>query len=569
MRKSEFLLLLPLFAMALAFPQCAESKDIPQGKLLGPFTFDQSKIFPGTVRKYWVYVPQQYDPSRAACVYIGQDGVSSKYPFNQMLDELIYKKEIPVMVGIFVSPGVVSLTKPGGFPRMNRSFEYNSLGDAYARFLLDELLPVIEREQKLNLSHDGNDRAIGGCSSGSSAAFTACWERPDAFRRCFNVSGAFPYARGTTYANLIRKYEAKPLRVFIQVGTNDMYNANGDLYLDSLELYRALRFAGYECEYHESPGGHGDKYKEIFPDGMRYLWKDWPVPVLAGKGPPRVQDVLLPDERWQLVGEGYQSARALAVNPRGEIFFSDTAANRIYHINQAGRPEVFLADGGHAHGISFGANGEMYTCSTETGKVLVYDPAGNARVFTDNLYGHSIAAYRPGGVFITSKPSVTNDESQIWFVDAQGEKHLADSGIRNASGLCVSADQWQLFVGESRGHWIYTLAIGENGQPMYKQPFFWLHVPDTAGDSEVDPVAVDRAGNVYSASLIGIQQHNITSHPLCIFPSPDEPITGLAFGGPQFDELYVTTQHKIFKRKVHVQGAYAFHEPFKLKGGKL
>ena len=567
--KSKWPLRIFLPITALMFAQLAMAEEIPHGKVMGPFTFDQSKIFPGTVRKYWVYVPQQYDPNHAACIYIKQDGWSPRQPFHLKLDELIYKKEIPVMVGIFVMPGEVLPTQPGGFPKMNRSFEYNSLGDAYARFLLDELLPTIEREQKLNLSHDGNDRAIGGCSSGSSAAFTACWERPDAFRRCYNISGAFPYARGTTYANLIRKYEAKPLRIFIQVGTNDMYNANGDLYLDSLDLYRALNFAGYECEYHESPGKHGDKNLEIFPDGMRYLWKDWPAPIVAGKGPPRVQDVLLPNEPWQLVGEGYQAARALTANPKGEMFFSDVAANRIYHLNQAGNPEVFLGDGGQAHGISFGASGEMYTCSLATGKVLVYDPAKHAKVLTSNLPGHSIAAYRSGGVFITSTPSPTDDKSQIWFVTAQGEKRLVDSGIRQASGLCVSADQWQLLVGAAREHWIYTLAIEENGQLKYKQPFFWLHVPDTAGDSEVDPIAVDQVGNVYSASCIGIQQHNITSHPLCIFPSPDGQITGLAFGGARFDELYVTTPHKVFKRKIKVQGAYAFHEPFKLKGGKL
>ena len=154
--------------------------------------FDQSKIFPGTTRKYWVYVPQQYNPAKPACVYVGQDGLNPK--FTDAFDRLISSHQMPVTVGIFIAPGSLPAPTANAAPRVNRSFEYNSLGDDYARFLLEELLPTIVREQKLNLSTDGNDRAIGGCSSGASAAFTAAWERPDAFRRVFGVSGAYPFA---------------------------------------------------------------------------------------------------------------------------------------------------------------------------------------------------------------------------------------------------------------------------------------------------------------------------------------------------------------------------------------
>src|SRR5262245_41978286 len=105
----------------------------PKGEVT-KYTFDQSKIFPGTVRDYWVYVPKQYDPAKPACLYVNQDGVQYKAP--EVFDELIHKKEMPITIGVFVTPGRVKAPSNQALDRFNRSYEYDGLGDAYVRFLL-------------------------------------------------------------------------------------------------------------------------------------------------------------------------------------------------------------------------------------------------------------------------------------------------------------------------------------------------------------------------------------------------------------------------------------------------
>src|SRR6476661_4203413 len=201
-----------------------QSAEVPKGEVTR-YTFDQSKIFPGTVRDYWVYVPKQYDPAKPACLHVNQDGVQFNAP--AVFDQLIHDKEMPVVIGVFVRPGVVKAPSGAALDRFNRSYEYDGLGDNYARFLLDELLPEVETRttadgRPIRLSKDGNDRAIGGSSSGAICAFTAAWERPDSFRRVFSAIGTYVGLRGgDRYPTLIRKFEPKPIRIFLQDGDHD------------------------------------------------------------------------------------------------------------------------------------------------------------------------------------------------------------------------------------------------------------------------------------------------------------------------------------------------------------
>ncbi|MDB5301783.1 MAG: gluconolactonase, partial [Phycisphaerales bacterium] len=186
-------LLLSCVGSAFAADSPAPPADVPKGTV-SKYTFENSKIFPGTVRDYWVYVPKQYDPAKPACVWINQDGIQFNAP--AVFDQLIAAKEMPVTVGIFIMHGRVKAPSDQALDRFNRSYEYDGLGDNYARFVLDELLPHVIKEQKLNLSTDGNDRGIGGSSSGAICAFNAAWERPDAFRRVFSSIGTYVGLRG-------------------------------------------------------------------------------------------------------------------------------------------------------------------------------------------------------------------------------------------------------------------------------------------------------------------------------------------------------------------------------------
>ena len=237
----RFCTLVAVAALASGYAGAAEPPTATAKGDLSSGWFNQSKIFPGTKRGYSVYVPKQYDPAKPACVYVGQDGVGFNAP--AVFDQLIHEKAMPVTVGVFVSPGNAS-------GRGNRSFEYDSMTDDYVRFLNDELLPYIAKTHKLNLSTDGNDRAIAGTSSGGICAFTAAWERPDAFRRVFSNVGSFGAHRGGyVYPILVRKFEPKPIRVFLQDGSNDLKFAYGDWFLANQEMEQALTFAGYEVAH--------------------------------------------------------------------------------------------------------------------------------------------------------------------------------------------------------------------------------------------------------------------------------------------------------------------------------
>ena len=190
-------------------PEAQPQAGVPKGEVL-KFTFANSKIFPGTTRDYSVYVPAQYDPARPACLHVNQDGLQNNAPV--VFDNLIAKQQMPVTIGVFVPPGRVKARTTNALDRFNRSLEYDGLGDAYARFLVEELLPDVENQKAsdgrpLRLSHDPNDRAIGGSSSGAICAFTAAWERPDAFRRVFSSIGTYVGLRGgQVYPTLIRKH---------------------------------------------------------------------------------------------------------------------------------------------------------------------------------------------------------------------------------------------------------------------------------------------------------------------------------------------------------------------------
>lgn len=236
----------------------------------------KSQVFAGTERDWWVYVPAQYRPETPACVMVFQDGGSLRNYVPTVFDNLIASGEMPVTVGIFVNPGEFA----GG--RRNRSFEYDTLSDQYARFLLEEILPEVEKT--VNLRQDGDSRAICGASSGGICAFTAAWERPDAFRKVLSWIGSFTnIASGKTlregghnYPALIRKTPKKPIRVFLQDGANDLDNAHGNWPLANQEMARALAFAGYDYRFVYGNGFHNHQHgRALLPESLRWLWRDY------------------------------------------------------------------------------------------------------------------------------------------------------------------------------------------------------------------------------------------------------------------------------------------------------
>jgi sugar lactone lactonase YvrE/enterochelin esterase-like enzyme len=561
-------LLAPLaLAIVALLPDLASAQDVPRGEVTR-FRFETSKIFPGTTRDYWVYVPKAYDPARPACLYVGQDGLQRGAP--EVFDQLIARNAMPVTIGVFVTPGRVKATQPEALDRFNRSYEYDGLGDAYARFLINELLPEVESRKtsdgkEIRLSKDPNDRAIGGVSSGAICAFTVAWERPDAFRRVFSSIGTYVGLRGgNEYPTLIRKFEPKPLRVFLQDGSNDLNIYGGDWWMANQEMERALVFAGYEVNHVWGDGNHNGKYAaEVFPDAMRWLWQGWPAAVKAGLGSKQLQEILIPGEEWHLVGEGYKFTEGPTASPKGVVYLNDIPTSTLYEVGLDGTIRPFLKDTKKGNGQAFGPDGRLYAAATETDQILAYDAQGKAEVIADGIRGNDLVVRHDGAIFVTNPGLPAPEQSKVWFIGPDRQKKVVDTGLKYANGVTLSPDQSLLYVADSRTHWVYSYQVAPDGSLLHKQKFFRLHVPDTADDSGADGLRVDRGGRLYVATRMGLQVCDQAGRVNGIIPTPNGAVSNLAFGGANFDILYATCNDKVYRRKVRVQGANAFEPPIK------
>lgn len=556
-------------------PDSKPQEGVPKGEVM-KFTFDKSKVFPGTWREYWVYVPAQYTPDKPACVYVNQDGIQYQAPV--VFDNLIHKKEMPITIGVFVMHGrVLAENQEKALDRFNRSYEYDGLGDNYARFILDEILPDVETKKTsdgraIRLSKNGNDRAIGGSSSGAICAFTAAWERPDAFSRVFSSIGTYVGLRGgQNYPTLIRKLEPKPIRIFLQDGSNDLNNYGGDWWMANQTMERALIFAGYEVNHVWGEGAHnGQHATAIFPDAMRWLWKDWPQPIKnSGTKNATLAALLISGEEWQLVSQGHRFTEGPSTNAKGEVFFNDVPGGKTFKISLDGTVSEFIKDTKRADGQAFGPDGALYSAVPSIESIVKRDASGQETVVADGFKGNDVVVGNNGNIYVTNPGVGAPDQSRVWLIKPNGEKKIVDTGLLFANGITMSPDQTLLYVDDMRSHWVYCYQIAADGTLRAKQRFDYLHAPDTADDSGADGMRVDSDGRLYVATRMGVQIADQAGKVQCIIPTPNRVISNLTFGGENFDVLYVTAGDKVFKRKLKVKGAFAWMPPHKPAAPRL
>jgi enterochelin esterase family protein len=266
-------------------PESLVQEGVPQGRVIqASYTSPEDGFYPGTVRDYWVSIPAQYAPGQEAALLVFNDGSGyasatghSRVP--TVLDNLIAKGDMPVTIGVYLNPGTVPPARPNAVARRNRTFEYDTMSDRYARFLIEEFLPMVERVHDVTFTDNPDLRGVGGLSTGGIAAFTVAWERPDSFRRVVSYIGTFVDIRqGDEYPGIIRKTSSigRPIRVFLEDGDNDLNNLHGNWVLANQAMASALTFSGYENQLVVLSGGHsGNHGGTILPDALRWLFRDW------------------------------------------------------------------------------------------------------------------------------------------------------------------------------------------------------------------------------------------------------------------------------------------------------
>jgi gluconolactonase len=542
-------------------PPEAEIKDgVAQGKIEGPFEF-RSSIFPSTVREYWVYVPAQYDPAKPPCLMIVQDGLgmAKNWRLPTVLDNMIHSGEVPVQLGLFVGHGSVPAANENAQPRFNRSFEYDGLGNRYARFLIDELLPEVAKTWKFSVNPD--ERCLAGASSGGICAFNAAWERPDAFRRVISTIGTFVALRGgDAFPGLIRKTENKPLRIFLQDGSNDLNIYAGSWWHANQAMLSALEYSGYDVNHVWGEGGHNSKHSaSIIPDALRWTWRDYPEPLKIGIAKERRTDLVIDGEDWQLVSGGHKFTEGPAVNDAGELYFTDIPNNRIHKVSTDGQVTVFAENSGAANGLMFGPDGLLYACRHADGQIVRYSADGKKHdVVVDGIKGNDLVLLSNGTGYCTDP-----DNRKIFYFTIKGEKKEVDSGIEFPNGIMTSPDQTLLTVANTRGRFCYSFQIQPDGTLGSKQEYGWLHVTDHL-QTGADGMAVDSEGRMYVTTTMGVQVLDQLGRVNLILNKPgDGWLSNVTFGGPKKDVLYATCGDSVFKRRIKATGVDPRLEPAK------
>ena len=482
--------------------EMAVKQDIPKGEIQGPIPL-KSLIYPGTERNYWIYIPAQYQADLPACTMIVQDGLrrAQEWRLPEVLDELIHSGDIPVMVGIFVEPGVVPGVKPGSQPRFNRSVEYDSLGDTYARFLIEELLP--DAGSRVNLSSDPNHRLIAGASSGGICAFNAAWERPNAFRRVLSTIGTFVGLRGGNELSvLVRKMEPKPIRVFLEDGSNDLNIYAGDWWISNQSMLSALQWAGYDVHYSWSEGGgHDSKHAAtIMPEALRWIWRDFPEPIATAPNAstPRRVDIMVSDSSWQQVSSGHESVDAVTCNAAGVLFFSDSRAGRIYRMGDDSKIRVFKEFSSRVSAMRFGPDEKLYVVK-DNKQVVRLNNEGVEEVIVNDQRCHRLATL-PEGFYFSD-----DIKNKIFWSTYTGQVREAAGLTDSPVAMTPTPDQAFLYVAQQNQQSILNFLISEDFTLNHRQRFAHLHMPYLESLSGVTAMLPDDQGRLYVASNLGIQ----------------------------------------------------------------
>jgi gluconolactonase len=553
-------------------PDSQPHSGVPKGTVT-KHQLPPGKFYPGTPHRYAVYVPAGYNASKPAPFMIFLDGsgfLGNSVRVPVVFDNLIAKHELPPLIGIFVDPGVLPTFSGQTQNRYERVFEYDSLSNRYSRFLLEELVPEVAR--KYNLSKNPDDHAISGVSTGAVGAFMAAWNRPDQFHRVLSFIGTFVSMKGAdTLPALIRKTEPKPIRIFLQDGSNDHIapaEPYGTFYagswpINNRVMYEAFEFAGYDAKLEIGTEGHNMKQgAAIMPDALRWLWRGYPQPIAvhepAAMNQPgwdprgKVYSTVWAEKPWEPVGETYRSVAGPANDRNGDVYFADPAGDRIYRSDPNGKVGLFKDHTGGASAIRVGSDGLVYASQPGRRRIVAYTSAAAEKVIAQNVDAANLAITAKSGIYFTDPAHKT-----VGYIPPGGRARVVYDGgeIAMPSGIALSPDQAMLIVtdAESRFSWSFQIVAG--GSLANGEPFYRLEMPESGWMSGAAGAEEDSAGQVYFATPLGIQVCEANGRVAEILNPPEHgAVSAIAFGGKELNWLYAAEGGRLFRRPVKVHG---------------
>ena len=426
----------------------------------------------------------------------------------------------------------------------------------------------------VKLTGDPELRAICGMSSGAICAFTVAWERPDSFRKVLSQIGSFTNIRGgNVYPSWIRKTERKPIRVFLQDGSNDLNNLHGNWPLANQEMASALAFMGYDHQFVLGTGSHSGQHGgAILPDTLRWLWR----PALAELPKPLTKDNLGGDEAlskvladggkpgdWELIGEGYGFTDAACGDAEGNFYFSDLGKSLLYRVGvNETKPVVWLEGGPKISGMKFGADGKIYAATQGQGtnnakKIVVIDPATKLiETVATEVNPNDLIVSKAGWIYFTDTGA-----GQVIGVPTNARNmsrpHPVAGGINKPNGIGLTPDQRQLIVSEYGGTNAWTFLVADDGSLRGGEKNLELRAPVGKTDSGGDGLTTDAAGRCWITSHLGIQMFDANGRLGGIVSRPQEKGTvSCAFAGPGRAWLYACSSDKVYRRKTLTAAAH-------------
>jgi enterochelin esterase-like enzyme/sugar lactone lactonase YvrE len=556
-------------------PDAVVRDDVPKGTVekMEPW---ESTIFPGTIRDWAIYVPAQYKADQPAALMVFQDGegmrnVTGRWRVPVVFDNLIARGDMPPTIAVFINPGHDKSKPRQNGQHSNRSLEYDSLGDRYVRFLLEEIIPEVKK--RYTISDNPQMHAIGGSSSGAICAFTAAWERADYFRKVYSSVGSFTNLRGgNVYPSLVRKTEPKPIRVYMADTSGDVDNAFGSWPWSNQQMASALKYMGYDTRFDWAEGyaHNADFGGAKFPEAMTWLWrKEAHQPVVDTKGDLggdlTLLNLLIPGESWELVAGDLGFADALCADDVGNLYFCDMKAPAVFRINAADGTKTELAKES-VSGLEFSPDGSLlYACQGSNNQVISIDAkTGEVKTIAKGVKPNDLAVTRDGLILITETGA-----KQVTRINPQtGEVTSVDTGITMPNGISLSNDGGTLAVSDYGGTHTWTFRVNAGAVLDAKMPTMPMRLPiDSQGEfrfnqpppyvaaSKGDGLAVDKVGRYYVTSELGVQIFDPTGRPCGVLPKKDkdQPLTSCILAGSDHSTLYIAHGKSIYQRKLTVQ----------------